>query len=87
MKVECVTWECKLKDERKCTILDLKGELYKHAVELKVCKDLGIFMEDIKSVECVLHQGLNAQMLAQQAILNGEMNSKEKLEMLRKWSV
>lgn len=86
-KHECVTWECRLKDGRKCVILDLKGEFYKHAVELKVCKDLGISMKDIESIECVFHQGFVAQMLACQAILNGEMYSKEKLEMIKRWSV
>lgn len=86
-KHECVTWECRLKDGRKCVILDLKGEFYKHTVELKICKDLGISMKGIESVECVLHQDFDAQMLAHQAILNGGMCPKEKLEMTKRWSV
>ena len=44
-------------------------------------------MKDIESVERVLHQGFDAQMLACQAVLNGGMYPKEKLEMIKRWSV
>ncbi len=87
-KYHCIVWKCKLKDGRKCGIVDIDCEYTTLSIRYKFCLDTGIGEHEIDEITCEHYYGFEAQMYAEQQVrFDKKMSFEDKLAFCKKWGL